>query len=62
MFQTKKLTKPCDTVVEFNLYLANIFLEKPYTKCAGKTSPRLFYKKSKLNISLDQESEVLRML
>ena len=30
-----------------------IFLEKSYTKCGGETSPRPFYKKSKLNISPD---------
>ena len=32
--------------------MRNIFLEKPYTKCDGETSPRLFSKKLKLNISL----------
>ena len=32
----------------------NIFLEKPYTKCDGETIPRLFKKKSKLSISLNQ--------
>ena len=61
-FQTKKLTKPCDTVVEFNLWLGNIFAGKPCTKCGGKTSPILAYKTPKLDISLDQESEVIRML
>ena len=34
--------------------MRNIFLEKPYTRCGGETSPRLFSKKLKLNISLDQ--------
>ena len=34
-------------------YMRNIFLEKPYVKCGGKTSPRPFSKKSKLSISLD---------
>ena len=53
MFQTKKLRKSFDTVGEvhhhelgaINLYLGNIFLEEPYTKCGEKTIPRLFYKK-----------------
>ena len=43
-------------------YMRNIFLEKPYVKCGGKTSPRPFSKKSKLSISLDQHSEVLHSL
>ena len=37
----------------------NIFLEKPYTKCGGEARLRSFYKKSKLIISLDQQSEML---
>ena len=32
----------------------NIFLEKSYTKCGGKTFPRPFSKKAKLSIFLDQ--------
>ena len=32
--------------------MRNIFLEKPYTKCDGETSLRLFSKKLKLSISL----------
>ena len=39
-------------VIEYNL--RNIFLEKQYTKCGGETSPRPFYEKLKLSISLDQ--------
>ena len=35
-----------------------IFLEEPYSKCGGEASPRAFYKKSKLSISLDQGSEI----
>ena len=31
-----------------------IFPKKSYTKCGGETSPRLFSKKSKLIIPLDQ--------
>ena len=36
--------------------MRNIFLEIFYPKCGGETSPRLFPKKSKFNISLDQQS------
>ena len=39
--------------------MKNIFLEKPYTKCGGETSPRPFSEKLKLSISLDQQSEFL---
>ena len=39
--------------------MENIFLEKSYTKWSGKTIPRPFSKKSKLNISLDQWSKEL---
>ena len=39
--------------------MKNIFLEKPYTKCGGETSPRSFSEKLILNISLDQPSEFL---
>ena len=35
------------------------FLEKPYTKRGGETSPRPFSEKLKLSISLDQQSEFL---
>ena len=42
---------------EYNM--KNIFLEKPYTKFGGETSPRPFSKKLKLSISLDQQSEFL---
>ena len=34
--------------------MRNIFLEKSYTKCGGKTSPRPFSEKLKLSVSLDQ--------
>ena len=37
----------------------NIFLEKAYTKYGGEASPSPFYKKSKLRISLYQQSEML---
>ena len=44
-------------LIEYNM--TNIFVEKSYTKCGRKTSPRLFSEKLKLNISLDQQSKVL---
>ena len=42
--------------------MQNIFLEKSYAKCGGQTIPRPFSKKSRLSISLDQQSKVLRNL
>ena len=44
-------------LVEYNM--RNIFLEKSYTQYGGVASPRPFYKKSKLTISLDEQSEML---
>ena len=41
-----------DQSIEYNMW--NIFVEKPYTKCARETIPRPSSKKSKLNISLNQ--------
>ena len=38
------------------------FLEKSHTNCGGETSLRPFYKKSKLSISLDQQSSMLYSL
>ena len=38
-------------LIEYNM--ADIFTEKSYTKCGGKTVPKLSSKKSKLSISLD---------
>ena len=38
--------------------MRNIFPEKLYTKCGEEASPRPFYKKSKLMISLNQQSEI----
>ena len=40
-------------LIEYNM--RSIFLEKSYTKCAGETIPRPFFKTSKLSISLDQQ-------
>ena len=42
--------------------MRNNFLEQSYTKCGGEASTRPFYKKSKLSISLDQQSEMLKCL
>ena len=44
-------------LIEYNM--RNIFLEKWYTECSGETIPWPFSKKSKLSISLDQQSKVL---
>ena len=42
--------------------MKNIFLEESYRKCGGEASSRPFYKKSKLKISLNQQSEILHLL
>ena len=47
-------------LIEHNM--RNIFVEKLYTKCDGKTILRPFSKNSKLRISLDQYSRVLSCL
>ena len=47
-------------LIEYNT--TKIFVEKPYTKCDGETIPRSFSKKSKLSISLDQQSKVFLSL
>ena len=44
-------------LIEYNMIV--FFLENSYTKCGGETSPRSFYKNSKLSIPLDQQSEML---
>ena len=38
--------------------MINIFLEKSYTKYGEEISPRPFFEKLKLSISLDQKSRV----
>ena len=43
-------------LIEYNRI--SIFFEKSYKKCDGETSPRTFFKKPKLNISLDKNSKV----
>ena len=47
-------------LIEYNM--RNIFYEKSYTKCGRETIPKPFSKKSKLSISLDQDSKVLYIL
>ena len=43
-------------------YVMNIFLEISYTKCGGEGKSRPIYVKSKLSLSLDQQSEILYSL
>ena len=43
-------------LIQYNM--RNIFLEKSFAKCGGDASPRLFYKKLKLIIYLNQKSEM----
>ena len=50
--QTMKLGQ----LIEYNM--ENIFLEKSYAKCGGEITPKPFSQKSKLSISLDQQSKV----
>ena len=54
--QTMKLGQ----LIEYNM--RNNFLGKSYTKCGGETTPRIFSKKSKVSISLDQQFKVLHGL
>ena len=44
-------TKKFGQLIEFNM--TNIFPEKSNTECGEETSPRTFYKKTKLSISQD---------
>ena len=44
-------------LIEYNM--RNIFIGKSYTKWGEEASPRPFYKKSKLSIPMDQQSEIL---
>ena len=37
----------------------HFFFQKSYAKFGAEASPRAFYKKTKLSISLDQQSEML---
>ena len=42
--------------------MRNIFLGNSHTKYGGEVIPRLFYKNSKLSISLDQWSKILQFV
>ena len=44
-------------LIEYNTRKTS--LKKSYTEGGGETSPRLFYEKLKMSISLDQQSKVL---
>ena len=44
-------------LIKYNI--RNIFIEKSYRKYGGKACPRPFCKKSKLSISLDQQTEII---
>ena len=44
-------------LIEYNT--RNVFIKKSYIKCGEEASPRHFYEKSKLSISLDQQPEML---
>ena len=50
-------TMKFDQLIEYDM--RNIFLEKSRTKRGAESSPRTFYKKSKFNIPLDQQAELL---
>ena len=47
-------------LIEYNQ--KNIFLEKSFRKCGGEITPRHFFQKSKLSISLDQNFKFLYIL
>ena len=47
-------------LIEYNTM--KMFIEKSYTKFAGKTIPKPLSKKSKLSISLDQYCQILNSL
>ena len=53
LHQTMKFVQ----LIEYKM--RNVFLGKPCTKCGGEASHRTLCKKSKLSISLDQQSEML---
>ena len=44
-------------LIEYNM--RNIVIKKLYSKCGGEASSRSLPKKSKLRLSLDQQSEML---
>ena len=50
-------TRKFGQLIEYNM--TKTFLEKSYAKCGREIIPRPFSKRSKWNISLDQQSKVL---
>ena len=50
-------TTKCVQLIEYNM--RNTFLEKSNRRRRGEASPTEFYKKSKLSISLGQQTEIL---
>ena len=58
--------RKCSKAIKFGQLtkhnMKNIFLAKSYSKCGGEACPRNFYKKSKVSIYLDQQSEILYSL
>ena len=50
-------TMKFDQLIEYNI--RNIFLEQSYTQSCGEAGPRPFYKKLKLSVSVDEQSEML---
>ena len=57
-----KDNQPIKIGQEIQHNMINHFPENSYTKCGGEASPIPFYKKSKLSIFLDQQSEMLGSL
>ena len=58
IFQEVKATRQMKFGYLIEYTMRDIFLEKLLTKSGGEASPRSFYKKSKLSISLDQQSDM----
>ena len=54
----RKQTWGIGQLIEYNM--RNIFLEKSYKKYGGEITPRLFYKRLNLSISLDHQSGYLQ--
>ena len=44
-------------LMEYNM--SDVFLEKSYSKCGEKASPRPFYERSKLEMPLNHQHEML---
>ena len=58
-YQPGKETILINILPNFTGNQSNIFLENSYSTRGGETSPGTFSEKSKLRISLDQQSKVL---